>query len=119
MEIFVSKDKMEAYVTIISIPKKIYALEDCEFTKNLMLKKVVSEKQYAPKYPKEEIKNALKDRNVVFGFLEDNINELCRNENSEEVLVAKGVQAVQGIPEKIEVLFKDSDKIEESDGTEE
>lgn len=119
MEIFVSKDKMEAYVTIISIPKKIYALEDCEFTKNLMLKKVVSEKQYAPKYTKEEIKNALKDRNVVFGFLEDNINELCRNENSEEVLVAKGVQAVQGIPEKIEVLFKDSDKIEESDGTEE
>ncbi|ETJ29067.1 hypothetical protein Q604_UNBC16389G0001, partial [human gut metagenome] len=69
MEISVSKNKMEAYLSIKSVPQKIYKLEDCEPRKNLVLKRVLVEKKYAPQYTPEDIRNALKEKNVVFGVL--------------------------------------------------
>lgn len=42
MEISVSKNKMEAYLSIKSVPQKIYKLEDCEPRKKFSSKKSFS-----------------------------------------------------------------------------
>ena len=118
MEISVSKNKMEAYLSIKSVPQRIYKLEDCEPRKNLVLKRVLVEKKYAPQYTPEDIRNALKEKNVVFGVLDDVLKRIC---DSEEVIcevVAKGVQAVDPTPESMDILFKDYDKLKENIDTE-
>lgn len=118
MEISVSEDKMEAYITIKSLPQRVYKLEDCAFSKNLVLNKTLYEKKYAPKYTYEDIKNALKDRKIIFGILDEKIKEICNEEEVENVLIAKGVQAIDDTPEKMEILFKDFDQVEECGDTE-
>ena len=114
IEISSSKDKMEAYITIKSISQRIYKLENANLTNNLVLKKVLLEERFAPKYTYEEIIDILKEKNIVFGILEDKIKEVINEEEAINVLIAKGVQAIDDIPEKIEILFKDSDKLEEN-----
>ncbi|KHD13353.1 DUF342 domain-containing protein [Clostridium butyricum] len=117
MEISVSKNKMEAYLSIKSVPQRIYKLEDCELRKNLVLKRVLVEKKYAPQYTPEDIRNALKEKNVVFGVLDDVLKRIC---DSEEVIcevVAKGVQAINSTPEELEILFKDYDQLKENADT--
>ncbi len=116
--ISVSKDKMEAYITIKSIPQLIYDIEDSELIKNLILKRVLIKEKYAPKYTAKDIKEALKDQKIVFGIEEKNIEEACDKDEVINLLVAKGVQAIEGTPEKMEILFKDSDKLKESADTE-
>lgn len=118
MEISVSKNKMEAYLSIKSVPQRIYKLEDCEPRKNLVLKRVLVEKKYAPQYTPEDIRNALKEKNVVFGVLDDVLKRIC---DSEEVIckvVAKGVQAIDPTPESMDILFKDYDQLKENIDTE-
>lgn len=118
IDLSVTKDKMEAYITIKSISQKVYKLENTDLTKNLVLKKVLADEKFAPKYTCEEIINILKKRDIVFGILEDNIKEACSKDEAINVLIAKGVQAVDDIPEKMEILFKDSDQLEENSETE-
>ncbi|WP_294400575.1 DUF342 domain-containing protein [uncultured Clostridium sp.] len=113
-----SKDKMEAYITIKSTSQRVYKLEDTNLTKNLVLKRVLVEERFAPKYTYEEIKKVLKEGNIVFGILEDKIKEVCNEDEVENVLIAKGVQAVDDTPEKMEILFKDFDRLEENAETE-
>ncbi|MGG7147202.1 DUF342 domain-containing protein [Clostridium butyricum] len=118
MEISVSKNKMEAYLSIKSVPQRIYKLEDCEPRKNLVLKRVLVEKKYAPQYTPEDIRNALKEKNVVFGVLDDVLKRIC---DSGEVIcevVAKGVQAIDPTPESMDILFKDYDQLKENIDTE-
>ena len=118
LEISVSKDKMEAYITIKSIPQPIYDIENSELSKNLILKRVLIEEKYAPKYTVKDIKEALKNQNIVFGIEEKNIEEACHKDEVINLLAAKGVQAIEDIPEKMEILFKDSDKLKDSADTE-
>ena len=117
MKISVSKDKMEAYITIKSLPQRVYKLEDCALSKNLVLNKTLYEKKYAPKYTYDDIKNALEDKKIIFGILEEKIKEICNKDEVENVLIAKGVQAIDDTPEKIEILFKDFDQVEECGNT--
>ena len=117
MEISVSQDKMEAYITTKSFPQKIYKLEDCSISENLVLNKTLCEKKYAAKYTYQDIKSALEDKKIVFGILEDKIKEICNEEAVNDVLIASGVQAIDDTEERMEILFKDSDQVEECGDT--
>ena len=118
IEISVSEDKMEAYITIKSIPQKIYILKDCGLSENLVLNKTLSEKKYAAKCTYDDIKDALKDKKITYGILEDTIRNVCNEDEVKNVLIAKGVQAIDDTPEKMDILFKDLDQVEERGDTE-
>ena len=117
MKISISKDKMEAYITIHSIPKNTYKLQDSKPCKTLILKKVAVEKKYASKITPGEIRDELKERGIVFGVLDETINKICTEDNVNNVLIAKGVQPLDDVPEKLEILFKDSDQLKEISDT--
>ncbi|MGN0143517.1 MAG: DUF342 domain-containing protein [Clostridium sp.] len=113
MKISISKDKMEAYITIQSIPHNTYELEDSGLSKNLVLNRVIVKQEFAPKITPNQVKEALREKNIVFGILDEKIEEVCNENEVNNVLIAKGVQAVEGIPEKIEILFRDYDQLQE------
>lgn len=113
MNISISKDNMEAYITIQSIPHNIYKLEDTGLSKNLVLNRVIAEQEFAPKITEDQVKKALIENGVKFGILDEKIKEVCNKNEVNNVLVAQGVQAIEEIPEKIEILFRDHDQLEE------
>ena len=119
IKISVSKDKMEAYITTQSIPQNIYKLEDSGPSKNLILKKVLFEQKYAPKFTPDEINNELHKKDIIFGILNEKVKEVCNEDEVSNTLIAKGIQVVDDIPEEIEILFKDYDKLKEISDTEE
>ena len=119
MKISVSEDKMEVYITTQSIPQNLYKLEDSRVSKNLILKKVLFEQKYAPKFTQDKINNELNKKNIIFGILNNKIKEVCNEDEVSNALIAKGIQVVDDIPEEIEILFKDYDKLQEISDTEE
>ena len=113
MKISISKDKMGAYITIQSIPHNTYKLEDTELSKNLVLNRVTVEQEFAPKITEAQVKAALVEKGVKFGILDKKIKEVCNENEVDNVLIAEGVQAIEETPEKIEILFRDYDQLEE------
>ncbi|MCI1477756.1 MAG: FapA family protein [Clostridium beijerinckii] len=111
INISITDDKMEAYVDIKSIPAHIYELIDQEYQKNLIMKKKNIDNKYPPKYTAKELKELLYSKGIKYGIIEKELESICNEYNVEKKLVAKGVAAVDDIPDEIQVLFKDSEEL--------
>ncbi|NRT73743.1 flagellar assembly protein A [Clostridium beijerinckii] len=111
INISITDDKMEAYVDIKSIPAHIYELVDQEYQKNLTIKKKNFDDKYPPKYTVKELKELLKSNGIKYGIIEKELETICNEHNIEKKIVAKGVPAVDDIPDEIQVLFHDSEEL--------
>ncbi|RII36220.1 DUF342 domain-containing protein [Clostridium chromiireducens] len=111
VDISITNDRMEAYINIKTTPKHIYELADQEYHKNLILVKRKIEDKYPPQYTPKELKELLKSKGVVYGIIEEEIEVICGQHNAENVLIAKGLSVQNDIPDEIELLFKESHKL--------
>ena len=104
IKIFISEDKMKAYIKVEYLPEIEYKLKDKEPFINLALSVEEVSRKYPPKYTVEEIKKIIKENNVVFGIKEDILEEAVLG-CDEKLLIAEGEYPVQDIPSEVKLLF--------------
>lgn len=87
---------MKAYLRIEYLPEIEYKLKDKPPVVNLALSLEEVSKKYPSKFTVEEVKEVLKEKNIVFGIKEDVLEKAILGCN-EEVLIAEGEYPVQDV----------------------
>lgn len=111
INIAITSDRMEAYVTVKCIPERIYKLADQEYCKNLTLKKIKVSEKYPPYYKVNELEDILKSKGIRYGIIKEELEEICSEHNVNNRLVANGIPAKDDIADEIKILFKNSNEL--------
>ncbi len=119
VDISITNDKMEAYITIKYVPSHTYELIDQGYHKNLSLSKKKNSEKYPPKYTVAEIKELLQSKGIRFGIIEEELEVICSEYGADNVLIAKGLPAKDDISDEIQVLFKESEEVLDYEDTNE
>ncbi|GAA0746611.1 FapA family protein [Clostridium oceanicum] len=105
LDITLKDNNMKAFISIKYEPKITYKLENSEEVNKLILKEKIVEKVYPPKYTSSEIKGELGKKGIIYGIIDKNI-QICEKNNCDDILIAEGSEAVEGINDKIDIKFK-------------
>lgn len=106
----VSKDKMQGYINIEYVPEYVYKLKDKPINRNLELKMVKVYGGYPIKYTVTEIKEILRQNKITEGIIYKNLIEAITNGLHKNVLIAKGIPAIDDIPSEVKILFDLNEK---------
>lgn len=116
LNISISPDNMKAFISIKYIPKNIYVLKDTEEANELTVEKAVKEQLFPDYYTKDEILNQLSSSGIRYGLVEKNLAILMEQKDVDNVLIAEGIEAIDGIDDTIDIKFdteEDSKKLVE------
>ncbi|MBM7869476.1 uncharacterized protein (DUF342 family) [Clostridium pascui] len=108
LNIAISDDRMNAYISIAYEPKLIYKLKDAEEGNSVILQKVVKDQIMPIKYTVKEIKEELVKKGIICDIIEENIAKYVE-EGCEKVLIAKGIYPVDEEDDYMEYKFSVSD----------
>lgn len=108
LNISISDDRMNAYISIAYEPKFIYKLKDVEEGSSAILKKVIKDQIMPAKYTVKEIKEELVKKGIICDIIEENIAKYVE-EGCEKVLIAKGIYPVDEEDDYMEYKFSVSD----------
>lgn len=104
----VSKDQIEAYVTIKYMPHIIYSLEDMEAANKSRLSTKIIKEEFPSKFTLQEVSDYLKQSGITTGIIRGNVEKLLNDGECSSLLIAKGEAAVDDIPDTIDIKFKSS-----------
>ena len=105
MNISVSEDKTEAYISITYTPKFIYEIKDKEDSREVILESFIKEKIFPEFYSINEIKQQLSDQGIIYGIVPEAL-EKCSDKNGViSLLIAKGTKTVNEENEILEIKF--------------
>lgn len=120
LNISISPDNMKVFINTEYIPKNIYKIKDVKESMQAIIDAEVYSSENPPLFNKEEIKEELITKGVKFGIMEENIELCTKMEKTNNVLVAKGLEPIDGTDDKIEVMFEMKNKcnklVEDSTG---
>lgn len=119
INIEVSKDQMEVYLTIRYIPHMVYTLEDQESCNTLILKSKILKEEFPPRFTPAEIIAYIKNANVISGINYENINKIPEMEEVNNIIIAKGEIAIDDLPAKIDIKFNSKKSLNFDDENEE
>ncbi len=108
LNLSISEDKLECYISITYSPEVIYGLQDAEESNSITLDSKIVKKEHPPLFTEQEILEILKSKGVIYGYCKENIKICLSPEGAKEVLVARGDQVVPSENDIVEVLFKQS-----------
>ena len=111
INVSITTDKMEAYVTMKYKPQIIYKLLDQEYCKNLTLKKVKISEKYPPHYKVDELEEILKSKGIRYGILKEELKAICSEYDIDNKLIARGKMVKDDISDEIKLRFKDSNEL--------
>lgn len=106
-ELRIKSDSMKAYISIEysnAAITKAYANISSDNIIVIKTKKIKGE--LPPKYEKEEIIKALKEKNIVYGLNEEAIEEATKINSVSDLLVASGIEAIDDENDRIETYFQ-------------
>ncbi len=106
LDISINSTNMEAYITIKYISKIIKKLKDVPESRAITLRAEKVDEEYPPTYTKDEILDALKENNIVYGILEDNLARCLEGKDVDYLLIAKGLEVVDDSEDTLDVKFK-------------
>jgi len=107
LNISITQDNMEAYVSIKYIPENTYILKDTEESNELDIEIEVKEQVFPQAYTKTEILEQLTLSGIKYGIKEDVLVKLTEQQDFDNILVAEGIPAINGIDDKIEIKFSE------------
>ncbi len=105
IDLNISENRMEVYLSIEYKPEIIYGLKDVQETNTITLEGIVKGEKYPPKYTKAEIIELLYSKGVTYGINEEVIDSLCNKKSIIDVLVASGDSPIHPEDDKIEIYF--------------
>lgn len=111
IDVTISKDKMEAYVNMKSIPEHVYELTDQGYHRNLTLAKKKVREKYPPYYTSLEIKQELQNKGIKYGIIEEEVKHLCEVHEANNALVAKGMPVKDDVSDEIRAMFNDTEQL--------
>lgn len=109
LNISISDDRMNAYISIAYEPKFIYKLKDVEEVKSAILQKVIKDQVMPPKYTVKEIKEELVKKGIICDIIEENIAKYVED-GCEKILVAQGVYPIDEEDDYMEYKFSINDE---------
>lgn len=102
----ISPDKMEAYISINYLPKSSYCIKDAEASNVLQLSLEKIKEEYPPMFSSDEILGVLNKYNIKYGLIEENIKKCCSELEVNRLMVAKGKQVIETIDDNVELRFE-------------
>lgn len=106
------ENNIKAYGEIRYVPKVTYRLKDKSFSKELKIETEISKEECPPAFTKDEIINFLNDQKIIYGIKEENIDELISAKESKRILIAEGEEKIDGINDKINILYNTGDNFD-------
>ena len=103
MNIAISEDKFEAFVTISYSPQINYGLKDTIEAHSIAFEAEVKEKIMPPIYNIDEIKEQLKANEIVYGILVENLEKCTNPDGVENLIVAQGIVAVDDEDDRVKI----------------
>ena len=97
VNVIISDDKMKAYITVEYTPEIEYKLKERGVFLNLAISTEIVSKNEPEYFTVSELKSILKEKGVVYGILEENL-ELALEGCSGEFLIAEGKKIIKDIP---------------------
>ena len=111
ISVHVSKDKMKAFINVKYGNNSNVMLKDSDWNENLYLKCEPKSNSTLEKYNMVDIKDLLKNNNVIKGIDENKIKEVCESGTGGQNLeVARGVEPIDDIPSTLKILFDIGEK---------
>lgn len=111
INIYITVDKMEAYITTKFIPQNVYKLDNQEYCKNLFLNKVKVSEKYPTNYKVSELEEILKSKGISYGIIKEELQNVCSEYNVTNKLIARGKMPKDDIPDEIKLRFKDTNEL--------
>lgn len=110
-EINIQTNKMEAIISIKYTPEHVEKLS-CKRKDNIIeITSRMVKGNLPPLYNKQEIIDILKERKIVYGLIEEALDEASTSRDVNDLLVAKGLAAIDDLEDKIEILFNDTKRL--------
>ncbi|HEY8804024.1 MAG TPA: flagellar assembly protein A [Clostridium sp.] len=109
MNLRISLDKMEAYISIIYKPETAYKLKDCRPTNSVLIEVEVKEKSMPPKFTELEINKELLNNNIKYGILKMNIMKCAKTYEITELLIASGKKNINAINDRLEIKYNSTE----------
>ncbi|MCB2310057.1 FapA family protein [Clostridium tagluense] len=109
MNLRISEDQMEAYISIIYKPTTIYKLKDAAISNTVTIAMEIKEKIMPPKFTESEIKNELSNNNIKYGVLKMGLIKCTKDDEISELLIASGKRPIEKIDDMVEIKYDDSD----------
>lgn len=116
LNIWLSKDKMQAKITIEYVPEKIRKVTGCfKGKEKIELATEFVDGKLPPLFTKDELMQALKDKGIVYGIIESEVNKAVSEREVKDLLVAKGLEVIHDEDDQIKVNFEKTKRNVEAD----
>lgn len=109
----VEEDGLSASVTVEYKDGMKYVLKDRFSSNSLVLDAAAGGRIECPRYTMEEAMAMLKEKEIVYGIIEDNLADAIAGGNGLPVVAAKGLEPVNGTDDRIDLKFDDHKKFVE------
>ncbi|MBZ9636045.1 flagellar assembly protein A [Clostridium sp. FP1] len=109
MDLRISEDKMEAYISIRYKPTTTYKLKDAESSNAVTIAIEIKEEIMPPKFTESEIKNELLNSNIKYGILKMSIIKCTSADEISELLIASGKKPIEKIDDIVEIKYNESE----------
>lgn len=113
LEVSLSEDNYAAYVTIEYRDGEKFELKDKVVSNEATVEVQACGILECPKYTIEEAKSILMGKGVVFGIIEEKLQDAVNNGSDAPVEIARGVEPIDASDDRIEAKFDDNKKLEE------
>lgn len=110
MDLRISSNKMEAYISIMYEPNITYKLKDFKPVNLVVFEIEVKEETMPPKFTVLEIENELINYNIKYGILKEAIIKCSEVLEISELLVAKGKEPMDKIDDRLEIKYNMAQK---------
>lgn len=118
INISISKDKMEARLSIEYIPEKLKkVVGNFKGKERIELTTETVNGNLPPLYTKDEIMNLIKEKGIVYGVLEAEINKATKEREVADLVIAKGLKVENDEDDKVKLHFEKSKRNVEADST--
>lgn len=110
LNIELDKNKMNAFITIKYVNEQLVEVDCINENNNIKVITRTVDGEKPPKYTKEEIKTVLNEKGIVYGILDEVLDEIEKLDEVEKVAIAKGVLVKNDENDEIKIKFQGSKK---------
>ncbi|WP_139904143.1 flagellar assembly protein A [Clostridium thermarum] len=106
LDISVSEDRLEAFLTIKYIPLVKYRLKNIDETDNAVLEKESYETIMPPQFTADEIRTEISKLGIKFGIQEEELRQHLKANTEEKFIIAKGIPPIHDVEDIISYKFQ-------------
>ncbi|HEY5524530.1 MAG TPA: flagellar assembly protein A [Clostridium sp.] len=116
--IAIDNNRMEVKVSLHYVPETIISISCRKIAGRVKLVQKSRLGELPPFYTKDEIRLALKEKGVVFGFLEDVFDRISKEREVIDEIIAKGILVINDEDDRVDIKFENTKRNIKEDSNE-